>query len=76
MYVCVCVCIWVCACKYTCFQKSEALELLELKLWDVVSCLMWGLGTELGSPGRHQCVFSTTEPISSSWSLTRFKEQC
>lgn len=48
---CVCVCARVCACACP-MEVRRGLDRLELKLQVVVSCLMWVLDTELGSPAR------------------------
>lgn len=46
---CVPVCVRACACP---MEVRRGLDRLELKLQVVVSCLMWVLDTELGSPAR------------------------
>jgi hypothetical protein len=48
----------------TCRNQEKVLDLLELELKGVVSCLMWVLGFELKSSGRaasalnHQATFT------------------
>lgn len=44
-------CARVCACACP-MEVRRGLDRLELKLQVVVSCLMWVLDTELGSPAR------------------------
>lgn len=47
-----CVCRWVYAKEYMQRWEERALDPLELELQAVGSCLVWILGTELGSSTR------------------------
>lgn len=53
MCVCVCVCIGICTQECQAPRGQErTLDLLELELQEVVSCLTWFLGIELRSSTR------------------------
>lgn len=57
---CVCVCARACVCP---MEVRRGLDRLELKLQVVVSCLMWVLDTELGSPTRVASALNAWTPL-------------
>ena len=72
VYVCVRVCH---VCSGTCGGQKRALGLLVLVLQEVVSCLLWVLGTELGSLEEQQVLFTAESSLHPRGFLEKHQNQ-
>jgi hypothetical protein len=64
----------ICAHEGGCLRRSEVLDLLELELQRVVSCLLWLLRTELQSSAR--AVLTPNHWTIFLWHLQLFSDIC